>query len=63
MELMAGRLGDHARFANHDSSPEGITRFLVSFFAHCEGCLGKSPAYAKCTKTLKMRYFPTFSLS
>jgi hypothetical protein len=31
MELMAGRLGDHARFANHDSSPVGMTRFLVSF--------------------------------
>jgi hypothetical protein len=34
MELMAGQLGDHARFTDHDSSPERITRFLIM---HAEG--------------------------
>jgi hypothetical protein len=34
MELMAGQLGDHARLADRDSSPERIQRFLIK---HAEG--------------------------
>jgi hypothetical protein len=30
MELLAGQLGDHARLADHESSPARITRFLAA---------------------------------